>query len=207
MRIAGILRDFNYQNLSRPLRPLLLRYQPDAFRFLNVKIDQAARADIVPRLERAWKELNPNEPFTYEWTDETLYNHHLHLDDLSVLGLLVGMALSIACLGLLGMVTYTTATRTKEVGVRKVMGATAGQLVALLSRDFVKLLLLAGLIGLPLGYAAGRLFLHEFAHHITIGIGILGGCFAAMLLVGGLTIGWRTYRAAQRNPVNSLRIE
>ena len=207
VRIVGILRDFNYQNLSQPLRPLLLRYQPNAFRYLNIKIDRGVRAAIVPKLERAWKALNPTEPFTYEWTDETLYNHHLHLDDLSVLGLLVGMALSIACMGLLGMVTYTTATRTKEVGIRKVMGATVGQLVALLSRDFVKLLLVAGLIALPLGYAVGRLFLHEFAHHITIGIGILGGCFAAMLLAGSLTIGWRTYRAAQSNPVNSLRAD
>ena len=207
VRVAGVLKDFNYQNLSRPLNPLLLRYKPDEFRNLNVKIDPRAKATILPALERAWKGLNPREPFTYQWVDEQLYDHHLHLDDLSLMGLLVGMALSIACLGLLGMVTYTTAVRTKEVGIRKVMGADVGQIIALLSRDFVRLLLLAGAIALPLGYTAGRLFLHEFAHHIDIGAGILGTCFAAMLLVGGLTIGWRTYRAAQTDPAKSLRSE
>lgn len=207
VQIAGVLQDFNYQNLSQPLRPLMLRYQPDAFHYLNVKVEPSAWAGVVPALEQAWKQLNPHEPFTWQWVDEELYNHHLHLDDLSVSGLLVFMALSIACLGLLGMVTYSTTTRLKEVGIRKVMGANVAQLVTLLSRDFVRLLLLAGVIALPLGYAAGRLFLHEFAHHIYIGFGLLGSCLGIMLLVGGLTIGWRTYRAALTDPVKNLRTE
>ncbi|GAB2586770.1 ABC transporter permease [Spirosoma areae] len=207
VQIAGVLKDFNYQNLSQPLRPLMLRYIPDEFHYVNIKVEPGAKASIIPALEQVWKQLAPHEPFTYQWVDDEIYNHHLHLDDLSVSGLLVFMALSIACLGLLGMVTYSTATRIKEVGIRKVMGATVGQLVALLSKDFVRLLLLAGVIALPLGYAAGRLFLHEFAHHIDIGVGILGACFAVMLLVGGLAIGWRTYRAAQTDPAKSLRTE
>jgi putative ABC transport system permease protein len=119
VQVAGVLKDFNYQNLSQPLRPLLLRYKPDQFHYLNVKVDPGAKASIIPALEQAWKQLNPHEPFTYQWVDEELYNHHLHLDDLSVSGLLVFMALSIACLGLLGMVTYSTATRIKEVGFGK----------------------------------------------------------------------------------------
>lgn len=207
VRVAGVLKDFNYQNLSRPLNPLLLRHKPDRFYHLNLKVDPRAGTTVVPALERAWQRLYPREPFTYEWVDEALYDHHLHLDDLSLFGLLVAMALTIACLGLLGMVTYSTETRTKEVGIRKVMGATAAQVVVLLSRDFVRLLLLAGVIALPLGYAAGRLFLAEFAHRISIGAGTLGLCFGTMLLLGGLTIGWRTYRAAQTDPAKSLRTE
>ncbi len=207
VQVVGVLNNFNYQNLSQPLRPLMLRYQPDEFRYLNVKVEPGARTRVIPALEQAWKQLNPQEPFVWQWVDEELYNHHLHLDDLSVSGLLVFMALSIACLGLLGMVTYTTTTRIKEIGIRKIMGANATQIVTLLSRDFVRLLLLAGVIALPLGYAAGRLFLHEFAHHIDIGVGLLGTCLGVMLLVGGLTIGWQTYRAALTDPARSLRSE
>ncbi|WP_373513721.1 ABC transporter permease [Persicitalea sp.] len=207
VQVAGVLQDFNYQNLARPLNPLLLQYRPDEFHYLNVKVNPRRKAAVVAELEKAWQELYPREPFTYEWTDEALYNHHLHLDDLSVIGLLVAIALSIACLGLLGMVSYTTEMRTKEVGIRKVMGATVAQIVLLLSSGFVRLLLIAGVIALPLGYLAGELFLHEFAHRITLGV--LGplACFVVMLLVGGLTVGWLTFRAANEDPAKSLRTE
>ena len=87
------------------------------------------------------------------------------------------------------------------------MGANVGQVVWLLSWDFLKLLLIAGAIALPLGYLAGSFLLMTFAYHITVGIGLLSVCFGTMLLLGGLTIGWRTYRTALTNPVNSLRNE
>jgi putative ABC transport system permease protein len=105
------------------------------------------------------------------------------------------------------MVTYTTALRTKEVGVRKVLGASVGQVVFLLSRSFMVLLLVAALIALPLGFLAGNLFLQSFAFHVTLGAGTLAFCLIAMLGVGGLAIGIQTYRAAAANPANALRTE
>lgn len=207
VQVAGVLQDFNYQNLSRPLDPLLLQYRPDRFHYLNVKVDPNRKVAVVAELEQAWKQLYPREPFTYEWTNETLYNQHLHLEDLSALGLLVGMALCIACLGLLGMVSYSTETRTKEVGIRKVMGATVAQIVLLLSTGFVRLLLIAWVIALPLGYAAGRLFLNEFAHRTELGIVGPLACLMTLLLVGGLTVGWLTFCSAHEDPAKSLRTE
>jgi putative ABC transport system permease protein len=207
VQIVGVLKNFNYQNLSRPIRPLVLQYNPAYFRYLNVRVAQGGKSTIIPDLERTWKRLSPYRPFEGKWYDEQLYNYHLHLDDQMLLAVPAVMAVIIAFLGLLGMVTYTTALRTKEVGIRKVMGAGAGQIVFLLSRGFVVLLLVAGGIALPLGYAAGTMFLQFFAYHVSIGLAPLGVCFGAMLLVGGLSVGIQTYRAATANPVKSLRSE
>ncbi|MBO0937457.1 ABC transporter permease [Fibrella sp. HMF5335] len=207
VRVAGVLKDFHFASMAMKIRPMMLHYQPSAFRYLNVAITGGNPKAVCADIARIWKRLNPYEPFAGMWYDEFLRNRHSHTDDINFMGLLIGLAVSIACLGLLGMVTYTTAVRTKEVGVRKVMGASVGQVVWLLSWSFLRLLLLAGAIALPLGYLAGSFFLMNFAYHITLGIGTLGLCFGTMLLLGGLTIGWRTYRAAAVNPVVSLRSE
>jgi putative ABC transport system permease protein len=205
--IAGVLKDFNYQNLSRPIRPLVLRYDPAAFRYLNVKVDQQAAGTIITDLEGLLKKLSPYQPVKLQWYEDELYTHYFHLDDQMLLAVLTLMAISIACLGLLGMVTYTTALRTKEVGVRKVLGANVGQIVFLLSRSFMVLLLVAAFIALPLGFVAGNLFLQSFAFHVNLGAGTLTFCLAAMLGVGGLAIGLQTYRAAAANPAKALRTE
>ena len=103
--------------------------------------------------------------------------------------------------------TYNTQTRTKEIGIRKVMEADEGQIVWLLSQNFARLLLLAGAIALSLGYLAGYAFLYNFAYRVSIGIETLGLCFGVLLLLGGSTIVIQTYRAAIANPVNSIRTE
>jgi putative ABC transport system permease protein len=207
VQIAGVVNDFQFTTMVWKIHPLILRYQPGDFRYLTVKVTGGNPETVKANIARIWKRLNPYEPFAGQWYDDFLYNRHSHTDDLNFMGLLLGLAMAIACLGLLGMVTYTTALRTKEVGVRKVMGANVRQVVWLLSWDFLKLLLIAGAIALPLGYLASSFFLMTFAHHITVGIGLLSACFGTMLLLGGLTIGWRTYRTALTNPVKSLRNE
>ena len=120
------------------------------------------------------------------------------------MALLLGISFSIACLGLLGMVTYNTQTRIKEVGIRKVMGAEVAQIIWLLSSDFVRLLTIAAAIALPLGYMAGYAFLISFAYHVSIGFETLGLCSGVLLLLGGLIISTRTYKAATANPVEAL---
>ncbi len=206
-QVAGVLKDFNYQNLSRPIRPMMLRYDPVRFRYLNVKVDPMAAGNIMGDLERVWKKLSPYKPVQLQWYDDHLYDHHLHLDDQMLLFVLTLMAMSIAGLGLLGIVTYTTALRTKEVGVRKVLGANVGQIVFLLSRGFMMLLLIAAVIALPLGFVAGTLFLQSFAFHVDLGIGTLLFCSGVLLLLGGLTVGIQTFRAAAADPARALRTE
>ncbi|GAB3953743.1 ABC transporter permease [Spirosoma harenae] len=207
VQIAGVVKDFQFTTMAMKLRPLVLRYQPARFRYLNVKVADGNPEAVKTAVAQVWKRMNPYEPFEGVWYDTYLTDRHSHTDDISFMGLLLGFALSIACLGLLGMVTYTTQLRRKEVGIRKVMGARVDQVVWLLSWDFLKLLLIAGAIALPLGYLTTSFFLMTFAYHITVGVGMLSACFGTMLLLGGLTIGWRTYRTALTNPTDSLRSE
>ncbi len=101
--VAGVVKDFHYASFRRPIQPMLLANQPDEFRTLNLKVAKGAEQTIIPSLKRTWKTLYPNQPFKADWFDKQLYDQHLHKDDLMFIGLLTMMALSIACLGLLGM--------------------------------------------------------------------------------------------------------
>ncbi len=205
--VAGVVKDFHYASFSRSIQPLLLAYKPDEFKILNLKVAKGAERFIIPRLEKTWKKLYPHQPFEAEWFDKELYQRHLHKDDLLFMGLLTSMSLSIACLGMLGMVIYTTQNRAKEVGIRKVMGAKVWQVILTISKEFMGLLLLSVCIGLPLGFLVGTGFLQQYIYRIPIGFGILAGSAAALLGLGALTIGWQTYRTASTNPVKSLRTE
>ena len=166
-----------------------------------------AEGTIIPTLEKAWKKLYPNQPFKANWFDKQLYDQHLHKDDLVFIGLLTFMALSIACLGLLGMVIYTTKNREKEVGIRRVMGAKVVQVIATISKEFVTLLLISVCIGLPIGFIVGKQFLQQYAYRIPVNFWLLAASAAGLLLLGALTIGWQTYRTALTNPAKSLRTE
>jgi putative ABC transport system permease protein len=205
--VAGVVKDFHYASFLRPIQPLLLANNPSEFRTLNLKVAKGAEQGIIPLLESTWKKLYHGQPFEADWFDKQLYDQHLHKDDLVFMGLLTGMALSIACLGLLGMVIYTSKNRAKEVSIRRVMGAGVRQVIFTMSREFVGLLLLSVCIGLPLGFFVGQEFLQQYAYRITLGFTILAGSAVSLLLLGGITIGWQTYRTALTNPAKSLRIE
>ncbi|GAB3263876.1 ABC transporter permease [Larkinella harenae] len=207
VQVAGVVKDFRFTTFKWAIRPLILSYQPKQFRFISVRIADGASDQTLAEIRRVWKRLNPYQPFDGQWYNDYLYQRHSHKEDVDFMGLLAGLAFSIACLGLLGMVTYTTETRVKEVGIRKVMGAQVAQIIWLLSWDFVKLLLIAGAIAIPLGYTASMAFLINFAYHVSVGFETLGGCIILLLGLGGLTIGFRTYRAALANPSDSLRNE
>lgn len=205
--VVGVVKDFRFTTFGFPIKPLLLRSNPNQYRFVNISVAAGAEVAVLAHVNRVWKRLSPYEPFAGQWYDDFLQERHTHASDTDFMALLIVLTFSIACLGLLGMVTYNTQTRVKEIGVRKVMGAEVRQIVWLLSRDFVKLLLIAGAIALPLGYMAGYAFLFNFAYHVSIGFETMGLCFGVLLLLGCLTIGVRTYRAALTNPAKSLRSE
>ncbi len=208
VRVAGVLKDFHSMSMFFPIFPMIIRQDPTYFSVLQVKTNPAVNADqLKGSVAAVWKQLNPYQEFTAEWYDKALYAHHFHGSDQLLMVLLCSIVLCIACLGLLGMVTYSSEIRTKEVGVRKVMGAKIVQLLLLLSKDFVWLLVIAGCIAVPVGYIAAQLFLHNFTYHVAIGAGTLLTGFFSMLLVGGFTIVWQTFRIAMHNPVKSLRAE
>jgi putative ABC transport system permease protein len=124
-----------------------------------------------------------------------------------MLGFLAIITITLACMGLLGMVVYNTETRKKEIGIRKVMGASVAAIMTLLSRNFMRLVIIAGLIALPISYGLSYFFLNIFANRINIGFGILTVSFLGMLLLSLITIGSQIYKVAIANPVDALKSE
>nr|WP_295869018.1 ABC transporter permease [uncultured Chitinophaga sp.] len=203
--IIGVIKDFNYQPIEAPVFPMAIRFVPGQFTQLQVLVNTHDKEALTAGIKKAWQEMHPGETFSAEWMSDLMHEKTSGKEPVSGLAVLVFMITVIAALGLLGVVSYTTFTRRKEIGVRKVMGAGVSGLVLLLSRNYLRLILLAGLIALPLGYLGSRLFLQIFANRISIGFFTLAGSFVALLGIALLAIISQTWRAARSNPVDVLR--
>lgn len=206
VQIAGVLKNFHHQGLVIQTSPLMLRYRPQDFNFVAVKTI-TYRPGIASEIESIWKKNFPQQPFTSSWFQQDLYARQSAGDTVSMLGFLAFMSITIACLGLLGMVIYNTETRRKEIGIRKVMGASVTAIVSLLSKSFIKLIMIAGLIGLPISYICGFLFLNIFANRVEIGFGSLIISFFGLMAIVLITISSQIFKVATANPVESLRTE
>lgn len=207
LEIAGVLQDFNYENMGMPVRPLALRNKKNAYSYLYISTDPADKKILASRMAQLWAGIVPSIAFTYTWLDEDIDKGNSQSATISLLGFLVFIALAIASLGLLGLVLYTVETKRKEISIRKIIGADKKQIVHMLSRGFVVLLLIAGLIAMPIGYMAGHLFLQGFANRVSFGLPAVLSCFLFLLGIGLITIVSQTYKAAAANPAENLRTE
>lgn len=208
--IAGVFEDFTCRLLinTREINPIVLRNQPTAFQYVNVKITSHDLMGTVKKLEAQWKKIDPVHPFKYEFFDQQLAAmQHGVFDLVRILSFIAFLAIVISCLGLLGMATYTTERRTKEIGIRKVLGAEDFTIARILSKEFITMLGLAIFIGAPLSYFVNNLWLRQLTTRVEFGIGtVLFGVFI-LLVLGILTIGSQTLRASKLNPVDSLKSE
>jgi putative ABC transport system permease protein len=207
LEVIGVVKNFHYQNMGVPVAPMALRTATGAYEYLNLQVNASDKEHIVSEVEKTWKEINPHEAFTYTWLDKQLYEMNSQKDTISILGYLAFIAITLASLGLLGLVVYTIETRRKEISIRKIIGAEVLQLVMLLSRSFVKLLIIAGFIAIPAGYILSYIFLQNFASRTSFGAGSLLTCFLFLLTIGLITIISQTLKAATVNPVENLRTE
>ncbi|NEU08563.1 FtsX-like permease family protein [Flavihumibacter sp. R14] len=207
LQISGVLNDFYYQGVANRIGPMMLRNNSDNYNYLNVQVNAADKVRLVKEIEKVWKKLYPHDAFSYFWLDKRLAEMQNQTATISLLGFLSFMTIAIASLGLLGLVIYTVETRRKEIGIRKVLGASVKQLMFILSQGFFKLLLIAGLIAIPLAYTLCFFFLQNFPNRVQVGAGSLALCFMFLLAIGTLTIISNIYRTATENPVNSLRDE
>ncbi|QHT70431.1 FtsX-like permease family protein [Rhodocytophaga rosea] len=205
--IAGVIRDFHYQPMGSPIRPMMLRYRPSAFAYIQVQVNPLQAESLVPQIKHIWQTHNRLVPFAFSWLQEDLYENRAAWGTVSLLGFLSFMTITIAWLGLLGMVTYTAQVRQKEISIRKVMGASEWKLVVLLSKGFLKLLLFAGMIAIPIGYVSGYIFLNNFAYRVSVGLEVILLSFLALLSIALVAIGSQTYKVASSNPANILRNE
>ncbi len=208
--VIGVVRNFHFRPMNYEIGPLALRYDTKEFGYLSVKIAPGQKAAVAAAIEPLWKRVDPVHPLEWQMMSEEIdqaYTDSGFLDVLKIVGYISFLAVSLACLGMLGMAMYATQTRMKEIGIRKVMGASSFEVVFLLSKSFLILIGIAALIGTPVGYLMGSLFLDSYAYKSPISIWVLLSGVTIMSLLGVMTISSQTWRAAVDNPVNSLRYE
>lgn len=213
MPITAVAADFHQKSMHEIIKPLALVNNLKQCRTFNIALQPQNPAGstwktAIAGMEKVWKEIYPEDDFDYHFLDESLAKYYTAEKNISsLLRWATGLAVAISCLGLLGLVIYITHQRTKEIGVRKVIGASVAQLVALLSKDFLQLVVIAFIIAVPLAWWGADKWLRNFAYKTEISwwIFLSGGLvmFATALLVLGI----RTFKAASANPVDSLRTE
>lgn len=208
--VVGVVKDFRFKLLINEdkIEPLMIRCQTERFEYLNVQLSSTDLRATLLSLEDKWKKIDPAHTFKYEFFDEQLqFTHQAIFDVVSILGFISFLAMVIACLGLLGMAIYSTERRTKEIGIRKVLGAENFSLTILLSKEFLMILVISICMGAPLSYFLNNLWLKHFPNRVEFGPGmiLIGVCI--MLILGLITIGSQTFKASKVNPVDSLKSE
>ncbi len=207
-RIIGVVRDFHYQSLHHQIAPLVLQLNPRTLDHFMVRLQATDLPGVLAHLEDTWNQFLPDRPFEYYFLDvsfDRLYRAEQRTATL--LGIFTVLSLIIACLGLFGLAAFTAEQRTKEIGVRKVLGASLFDIVVLLSRGFTVLVVVAFAIAIPLAYLVVNRWLDNFAYRIDLSWPIVLGAGLAALLVALLTVSYQAIRAGMADPVDSLRYE
>lgn len=204
--ILGVVRDYFGGSLHQPIQPKVIKLE-DGF-FVSLRFRPGTAAGVMEFLARTWKEFVPSRPFRADFLDESIDNFYKTERRVGeIFRIFAGLAVLIACLGLLGMAAYTAEQRTKEIGIRKALGARTEGLVILLTREFAQWVFLSNLIAWPLAYLAGRLWLRGFAYRMMLGPGVFLAASGLALLIALATVGYLAWKAAAADPVKSLRFE
>jgi putative ABC transport system permease protein len=209
LTVRGIVRDFHQLGLQKNLDPMCLRYGPNHRSYFSLKIAAGSSLpEAIARVETAWKKQFPADPFDYFFLDE-FFDRQYKADAQfgRVFGLFTALAVFIACLGLFGLASYVVVQRTKEIGIRKVLGASVAGVTGLLAKDFLKLVLVAIVIASPLAFYFMKKWLSDFAYRIEMEWWMFAGAGVLAVAIAFLTVGFQSVRAALANPVRSLRSE
>jgi len=206
--IIGVIKDYHYRSLQKEVAPITIRLEPDNARYISLNLKGKNITSTVAALEQQWKAIAPQRPFNYFFLDEAFdqqYRGEMRFGQLFVC--FAGLAIFIACLGLLGLISYTVVQRTKEIGIRKVLGASAQSIVTLLTKDFLSLVALAFLIATPVAWYVMHQWLQDFANRIDIEWWVFALAGIMALMIAMLTVGFQSIKAAFANPVDTLRSE
>jgi putative ABC transport system permease protein len=207
--IVGIAKDFNFNSLHHKIETLFMLYARDVwYSEISVKIDGRKAEQAISHIQSSWKKLVADQPLQYSFLDEhfkELYKADMQVSE--IVAILAMLAIVISCLGLFGLASYSAERRVKEIGIRKVMGASVQNVVTLLSRDFIKLVLIANIIAWPITWFAVSKWLQDFAYRININLWIFIAAGIGAVLIALLTISFQAIKAAIANPITSLRME
>jgi putative ABC transport system permease protein len=223
-RVIGVVKDFNFQSLQNEIAPLVLTLDPTtvlrgindisvsvsprAINFVNVRLKPQNIPATVDLLKVKWQKVAPNQPFVFSFLDEDVEQQYREEERWSkIVGNASGLAILIACLGLFGLAALMAAKRTKEIGVRKVLGASVTRIVILFSKDFAGLVLIAFVVAAPVAFYVTHKWLQSFAYRIEVGWWVFALAGAIALLIALATVSTQAIRAAVANPVEALRYE
>lgn len=207
-KIIGVVKDFHFKSLYDKVDPTVLQIFPGANWKVAVKVDPQNIAGTIEQVEKVWNKFAPDYPIEYIFMDDNFEKMYKAEDKLkTLLWIFTGMAIFVACLGLLGLAAYAAERRKKEIGIRKVMGAENSDIVMLLSKEFLLLVVLAALLAFPLAWYAMQTWLEDFAYRIEMPawVFLFAGLFAAALAF--VTISYQALKAAMANPVANLRFD
>ncbi len=210
VQVVGVVEDFHTNTLIMDIDPLVLTYEPERFRVANIRVRSGSLPAVLAHLRQTWTEIGSAHDLDYQRYTVQIEQEPmmmLYRDLMYIIGLITGFAVLIACLGLLGMATYTAEARVKEVGVRKVLGARVSAIVLLLSKDFLKLIVVAVVLAVPLAWFVNNLWMQQFAFRVGLSPFVFVFGVGALLALALATIGSQVTRAALTNPVDTLRYE
>lgn len=210
--IVGVLADIHTKSLHSPIQPLAFSSEANHHSTFHILLAKSENTDswkkTIAQIASAWKEVYPEDDFNYTFFDKSIEAFYKKEQKTAqLLNWAAGLAIVISCLGLLGLVIYTTTQRTKEIGVRKVLGASVTQIVSLLSKDFIRLVIVAFIVVAPLAWWAMNKWLQDFAYRTTISWWVFALTGFAMIVIALITLSIQTIRSATVNPVKSLRTE
>lgn len=208
-QVIGVVKDFHFKSLHREIAPLTMTIRRDwPLEYIFVRVQPAALATSLETVQKAWKEVDPRSLFEASFLDENTdrqYQKETKLSKIFMSGAL--LTILISCMGLFAIVLLVIVQRTREIGIRKVLGASVPHIVGLVSKDFLKLVILAILIATPIAWYGMKTWLQDFAYRIQIQwwVFVLAGVVA--LLIAFITLSFQSIRAALKNPVKSLRTD
>ena len=208
-RIIGIVEDFHFESLHSRVKPLMMVPQSSSdYKFMYVKLRPGSVASSIKFLKNTWEKFGSGNPFEYHFLDQTvdrLYSSEKRMGKIFLA--FAFLAIFISCLGLFGLASFSAEQRTKEIGIRRVLGASSGQIITTLTADFSKWVLFANVIAWPVAYFAMRAWLQNFAFKTGIGLGVFALSAAVSMAIALMTVGYQSVKAALANPADSLRYE
>ncbi|HSZ34746.1 MAG TPA: ABC transporter permease [Puia sp.] len=204
--IVGVMKDFHISSMHDKIEPVVLFNNPKYFGSILLRIAPGQIPNILAQIENRWRAFVPARPFSYSFLDDeydAMYRTERKLG--SLMSILCGMAIFITCLGLLGLVAFIITHRTKEIGIRRILGASVSHITALVSKDFLGLIIIAVIIASPVAYYFMHQWLQDYSYRISISWWMFGLASFVVILLALITISYHTIRAAKANPVKSLR--
>ncbi len=208
LEIIGVVKDFHFQSLHEPVKPLFFWLAPEQTWYMMVKLEAGREEEALKDLESLYADHNPGFPFEYRFVDEEYAAQYAAEQRVSRLSrYFAGLAILISCLGLFGLAAFTGERRKKEIGIRKVLGASVGQIVLLLTRDFTRLVILAIILGLPVAYLLLRNWLERFEYRITLQPAFFVIAGALLLVIAWITVSSQAWKSALVHPGESMKEE